>query len=313
MEITGNLQMPLVTLHTTGDGQTPIDQAKILRQRVDAAGRGDLLVTRVIKDASHCGFSTGEQEAAFSALVDWVERGDKPEGTNVDVDDLRSLDRTFELQPRPTTPEADDVSAAAQRLVVSGQARLDGEPFDARWLGAVIRDGGLVTPCQYTLPPVEAGNYEITLFGANESAGCGQPGAEMLFWTFVGDQKLYANAVIPWPGAGTTDAGLEFSTSVPRGAAPATTELYGEVYQADGQRVPPGSRVEAYIGDTVCGVASIRTSGDFVGYSLDIVGPDSIPACASGATVSFRVDGAPVNETTINSPDQQDQIDLTVQ
>lgn len=313
MEVTGNLQMPLVTLHTTGDGQTPIDQAKILRQRADAAGRGDLLVTRVIKDAGHCGFSTGEQEAAFSALAGWVERGEKPEGTKVNVDDLGSLDRTFELQPRPATPEADDVSAAAQRAVVSGRARLDGAAFDARWLGAVVRDGRLVTPCQYTLPPVEAGQFEITLYGANESAGCGRSGAEMLFWTFVGDQMLYANAAIPWPAAGTVEVGLEFSTAAPSGAAPATTGVFGEVYQADGQRVATGARVEAYIGDTVCAVASIRSSGDFVGYTMDIVGPDSIPECVPGATVTFRVDGVVANETFVNSPDQDDQLDLTLQ
>ena len=56
---------------------------------------------RVIEDAGHCGFSTGEQEAALEALVVWVERDLEPEGTNLDVDDLTSLDRTFELSRVP--------------------------------------------------------------------------------------------------------------------------------------------------------------------------------------------------------------------
>jgi hypothetical protein len=102
------------------------------------------------------------------------------------------------------------------------------------------------------------------------------------------------------------------SLSAPRGAAPATTGRFGEAYHADGQRVPTGARVEAYIGDTVCGVASIRSSGSFVGYSMNIVGPDSIAGCVSGATVTFRVDGAPANETTVNSPDREEQVDLTL-
>ncbi len=78
LEVTGDLQMPLLTLHTTGDGQVPINQPLALRQRVHEAGREDLLVQRVIEDPGHCGFTTGEQEAAFQALVDWVERGRVP-------------------------------------------------------------------------------------------------------------------------------------------------------------------------------------------------------------------------------------------
>ena len=72
-EVTGALRVPLLTLHSTGDGQVPIEQARILRRRVDAAGAGDLLVQRVIRDAGHCGFTTTEWLASFEALVAWVE------------------------------------------------------------------------------------------------------------------------------------------------------------------------------------------------------------------------------------------------
>jgi hypothetical protein len=312
MEVTGNLQMPLVTLHTTGDGQVPINQAQILRQRVDAAGKGDLLVERVIRDIGHCGFSTPEQEATFTALVDWVEHGHKPEGTNLNVDDLNSLDRTFELEPRPGTPEGDSVSAAAGRAVVRGQARLDGAAFDARWIGAAVRDGGLVTPCQAVLPSIDAGRFEITVFGNNESSGCGRPGAEILLWTFVDDRTLFASTAIPWPATGPATVQVDFATEDPLGAAPFRTELFGEVYGADGQRVAAGSRIEAYVGDTLCAVASIRSSGSFVGYSMSIVGPDSIPECHSGALVTFRVNGSPATETAVNTPNHSTNLDLTL-
>ncbi len=311
MEVTGNLEMPLVTLHTTGDGQVPIDQAQILRRRVVAAGKGDLLVQRVIKDIGHCGFSTPEQEATFVALVDWVEHGHKPDGTNLNVEDLRSLDRTFELEPRPDTPVAGDVPAAG-RAVVRGQARLDGAVFDARWIGAAVRDGGLVTPCQAALPPIDAGRFEVTVFGNSESAGCGRAGAEILLWTFADERIIFATTAIPWPATGAADADVEFTVAEPLGAAPFTTGFSGEVYSADGERVAIGSRIEANVGNTICGIASIRSSGSFTGYSMYVVGPDSIEGCHSGAPLTFRINGAPAVETAINSPDHGSNLDLTM-
>ncbi len=310
MDVSGDVQMPLVTLHTTGDGQVPIEQAQILRERVHTAGRGSRLVQRVIEDPGHCGFTTSEQEAAFAALVEWVEGGDEPAGTDLDVDDLTSLDQTFELAPRPGA--ADDQDAAKARAVVSGSARLDGDAFDARWIGAVVLDDQLVTPCQYTLPPVDGGQFEITVYGERESAGCGRPGAGILLWTFVDDEKLFTTEAIPWPDDGTADVTVDFATSEPAGAAPATTDFSGEVYRSDGERAPTGSLVEAYVDDTLCGVASIRGSGSFIGYILSVVGPDSVPGCRSGEPVTFRVDGARVVESATNSPGASAHLDLTV-
>jgi hypothetical protein len=309
IEVTGDLRMPLVTMHTTGDGQVPINQAQTLRRRVDEAGRGNLLVQRVIEDPGHCGFTTGEQEAAFQALVDWVERGRVPDGTNLDVDDLTSLDRTFELAPRPDSDATGPSSPTDDRAVIRGRATLDGAPLDARWIGAVVLGEGLVTACNTALPAVADGEFEVDVYAGAESAGCGQPGAEVLLWTYVGEQKLYATTAIPWPGGGTARADIDFATRQPLGAAPTTTEFGGEVYDRDGQRVPPGSRVEAYIGETLCGVASVRWS-DF--YILTVAGPDSVPECAAGGTITFRVDGTSTVETAANSPGQSTHLDLTL-
>src|SRR5262249_46506091 len=102
-EVTGALAMPLLTLHSTGDGQVPIEQARILQRRVDAAGKHNLLVQRVMRAPGHCGFTSTEWEAGLEALIRWVEHGVKPTGTNVLVHDLRRLNRTFELSPRPRT------------------------------------------------------------------------------------------------------------------------------------------------------------------------------------------------------------------
>jgi hypothetical protein len=71
-----------------------------------------------------------------------------------------------------------------------------------------------------------------------------------------------------------------------------------------------GARIEAFIGPTRCGVASIRT-GVFDGYILHVVGPDAIPGCRVGAQITFRVDGAPVRETVANGGTPPRQFDLT--
>jgi hypothetical protein len=312
-ETTGNLQMPLLTLHTTGDGQVPIEQARILQRRIDAAGKDGLMVQRVMRDPGHCGFTSTEWEAGLEALVRWVERGVKPTGTNVLTRDLRKLDRTFELNPRPGTPEAKTVPGAHDRVVVRGSLTLDGAPFDARFLGAVVRRNGLITPCQSTLPSVEGGRYEITVVADAEQSGCGVQGAEILLWTNVQNQTLYSREAVAWPGnGGTTSFDASFSPSAPNGAAPPRLEVGGEVFERDGRHLPPGTRIEAYVGNTRCGVATVRRTGSFSGYSLDVVGPDSVPGCDRGATLTFRINGRPAANTAVNEPGRGSSLDLTL-
>jgi hypothetical protein len=302
-ETTGELRIPLLTLHTTGDGQVPIDQAQILQRRVDAAGKSDLLVQRVVRDPGHCGFTNAEWEAGLEALVRWVEHGERPPSTNVMVDDLRKLDRTFELSPRPGTPEAGGVPGAGDRVVLSGDLTLDGKPFDSRFLGAVVRRNGLVTPCQFTIPPVEQGHYTITVLADTESRGCGVRDSEILLWTFANDKLIYSSGAVSWPGNGRTATfDATFSQSTPNGDVPPTAQFNGELLARDGTTLPPGSLVEAYVGATRCGIASTRRAGSFAGYVLAVVGPESIPGCTRGATLTFRVEGRPVVETSVNDP-----------
>src|SRR5437763_1290110 len=73
-----------------------------------------------------------------------------------------------------------------------------------------------------------------------------------------------------------------------------------------------GARVEAYIGTTRCAVATTRRIGNFTGFSIDIVGPDSIPGCTVAATITFRVDGRNTNETAVNQSGQGASLDLSL-
>jgi pimeloyl-ACP methyl ester carboxylesterase len=85
--LTGKIDAPLLTIHTTGDGFVPLSMEQDYRRIVDAAGNGDLLVQRAIRRPDHCQFSLVERTQAWDDLVAWVERGVKPDG-----DDLLSFD-----------------------------------------------------------------------------------------------------------------------------------------------------------------------------------------------------------------------------
>src|SRR5262249_50999133 len=83
---------------------------------------------------------------------------------------------------------------------------------------------------------------------------------------------------------------VDFASATPFGAAPKFLALFGQVYRADNERVAPGARVEAFVGNMLCGVASVR-GGSFDGYVMHVVGPDGRMGCRTDGSVSFRVDG----------------------
>jgi len=314
-ETTGNLQIPLLTLHSTGDGQVPINQAQIYQREVDAAGKSDLMVQRVIRDPGHCGFNDEEIATNFEALVAWVEHGTRPQGTNVMVDDLNHLDHTYEIVPRPESPDDTNnaVPGASDRATLSGAATLDGRPFDAQYMGVVvIRPDGLVTACQLTLPTIANGRYEIGVLADAEGAGCGAPGARVVPWTFAKNEIIHSMNAVPWPGNGQrATANLTFASAAPDGAKPPLTQFSGDIYNATGDALSGGTKVEAFVGDTLCGVASTRYTGSFTGYILSVVGPTSVAGCAKGAPLQLRVDGKPVAKTATNDLKSHESFDLT--
>lgn len=200
----------------------------------------------------------------------------------------------------------------ADRASIRGRARLNGKVFDTRFIGAVVMSGGLVTPCNVTIPTVVAGRFALDVYGEKRSAGCGRRGSRVVLWVYSGAQQIFATKALNWPTGGAATVSADFSTADPSGAAPRLLELSGEVHRADGSRVPAGARVEAFIGDTLCGVASVRSDEGFDGYILHVVGPNSIPGCRTGGTITFRVDGAPTNETISNGGTPPRQFDLTL-
>ncbi len=89
---TGDLRIPMLTLHTLGDLFVPFHMQQLYAQRVAAKGWSHHLVQRATRDYGHCSFTGPELVQAFNDLVNWVEGGVKPAGDDV-------LDPTAVAQP----------------------------------------------------------------------------------------------------------------------------------------------------------------------------------------------------------------------
>jgi hypothetical protein len=217
-----------------------------------------------------------------------------------------------------TLAAATSVPGVSQRVTLRGTLTLDKSPFNARFLGArVTTDDGLTAACQSEIPSVTNGEYEITVIAEPEVHGCGAAGAQITLWVFVDELPgfVFTNESVPWPPADTRTVTFNagFSTATPLGASRRVTELNGHVTTA-GAPVPIGSKVEAFVGETLCGKSSVR-GGDFVGYILVVAGPDAVPGCATGGMTAFRINGQPAKETSVNdlgSGTNGHDLDLTV-
>jgi pimeloyl-ACP methyl ester carboxylesterase len=74
----GALRIPTLTLHNHWDPLVPYFHEGLLRDRVNGAGAGGLLVQRTKDAYGHCNFTVAEQVTAITDLAQWVETGIKP-------------------------------------------------------------------------------------------------------------------------------------------------------------------------------------------------------------------------------------------
>ena len=75
---TGEIDIPVLTLHTTRDPAIPYSQEVLFAETVAAAGRAAQLVQRPIDRWGHCAFTPSEVDSAFTDLVGWVNSGQRP-------------------------------------------------------------------------------------------------------------------------------------------------------------------------------------------------------------------------------------------
>jgi pimeloyl-ACP methyl ester carboxylesterase len=71
----GNLQIPVLTVHTTGDGLVVPEQENAYRQTVRAAGKGALLRQLFVHRAGHCAFTPAEMITAIRVMLNRLSTG----------------------------------------------------------------------------------------------------------------------------------------------------------------------------------------------------------------------------------------------
>jgi pimeloyl-ACP methyl ester carboxylesterase len=317
-EITGDLQIPMLTMHTTGDWQVPVNQQQILRQAVDDAGKGDLLVQRIVREPSHCAFLDSEWEQGLEDLIAWVERGTKPEGEDVMTDDLRQAGATFTRAPRLGSPEAAAVDGANERVTVSGRMTLDGDPLVFAFVWAEVVDGGLRRLCAFDGPsPSADGRYERVVVSEREAAGCGAAGRSIRLAAATGDKIYFSGEDVAWPeGGGEVTLDVDFTSADAGRAEDNVTPVFGSVLDSSGKRLAPGARIEAYIGDTLCGIGALPHSvlafQNPDTFDVLVASPDAIPGCARDATITIKVNGVAVEQAATNDLGDGVLLDLIV-
>lgn len=81
--ISGDIGIPVVSIHTLGDLFVPFSMEQIYARRAAANGKADMLVSRAIRDVGHCAFAVEEEVQAFQDMVNWAENGVKPGGDDI--------------------------------------------------------------------------------------------------------------------------------------------------------------------------------------------------------------------------------------
>lgn len=71
----GQIHIPVLTMHTTGDGLVPVQDEQAYKQVVHKAGNGAFLRQTFVHRANHCSFTPAETIAAFQTLIDRLDTG----------------------------------------------------------------------------------------------------------------------------------------------------------------------------------------------------------------------------------------------
>ncbi|CAN5173843.1 alpha/beta hydrolase [soil metagenome] len=87
----GELAVPVVTLHTTGDGLCTPDHEHAYADVVRAAGRAELLRQLWVRRGGHCDFTIAETLTALDVLNDRIELGSWPASDSATLN-LRALE-----------------------------------------------------------------------------------------------------------------------------------------------------------------------------------------------------------------------------
>ena len=79
----GHIGIPVLTVHGINDPTVFVELEEVYRKAVEGAGNGDRLVQTFTNEGVHSYLSSPEYTALFSALLGWIERGEKPTARSV--------------------------------------------------------------------------------------------------------------------------------------------------------------------------------------------------------------------------------------
>ncbi len=94
----GQIHVPVLTLHSKGDGLVVVEDETAYRQVVGREGNGDFLRRVFVHRAGHCAFSPAETVVAFQALVNRLDTGNWPQlGSGILNKEANALGSTFNV------------------------------------------------------------------------------------------------------------------------------------------------------------------------------------------------------------------------
>ncbi|MEY3233613.1 MAG: hypothetical protein RL230_884 [Pseudomonadota bacterium] len=77
-DLSGLIVAPVITLHGIHDPVASVSHQVAYRRTIEQAGRGDLLVQSFTDEAEHSRLSVPAYPTIFSALMNWIDKGQKP-------------------------------------------------------------------------------------------------------------------------------------------------------------------------------------------------------------------------------------------
>ncbi|HEY7350988.1 MAG TPA: prolyl oligopeptidase family serine peptidase [Ktedonobacterales bacterium] len=97
----GDLDMPVLTLHTTGDGLVVNQDEQAYKRVVDKAGDANLLRQVFVHRAGHCTFTPAETLAAFQTLINRLNTGRWDDSTDPNLlnQEAAALGQPFNIAP----------------------------------------------------------------------------------------------------------------------------------------------------------------------------------------------------------------------
>jgi hypothetical protein len=81
--ITGRIDIPVVSTHTTGDLFVPFSMEQVYAREAIDQHRDQNLVSRATRAIGHCEFSAQELAESFTDMVNWVNTGVRPGGDDI--------------------------------------------------------------------------------------------------------------------------------------------------------------------------------------------------------------------------------------